>query len=653
MNIIKKIYHKCIPAELRDIRHQLTLEPFPRLFDYYKKKEEYKNDSKRNSPPSDFKHYFCVAAIIRNEADYIAEWLEYHLYVGIEKFYIYDNESDDNIKDILKPYIYRGVVEYYYLPGKKLELYKYNSKKERRCEQNRWVRSIQRRAYADAINRAKYNTFWITFIDIDEFIVPVTTKTIPEFLHDFENYAGVVLFWLMYGHSDHIKNNNQLVIERFQQHSPFHYDKNSQTKLIVNPRLVFSQRTHNAWFFEGKRAVNSNKVTAGLDGYSPQHDKIRLNHYHTKSFEEWLARRKGDLTAINNPLYIEEFNKEQSERNVIKDDTIMLKYIEPVKMALESAASHHLPYASIKISIIVPVYNAEKYLHRCLSSIVMQTFSDLELILVDDASTDNSPAICDKYSQNDSRIIVIHNKENHGCPQSRKIGLNRARGDFVLYIDSDDWIENAMLEKLYNKTQADNLDFVFCDYFSDNTPEKIAFPCPDRDSLLNQLLELKFTHNVWNKLIKREIYEKIEFPTASWAEDKAITIQTVYYAQKIGHLEEPLYHYCINKGSMAHNKDLEYKIINERYENWKLILSFLSQKYGENTIQFESALSNYTYKYVQLPFLKYKKIRDINKSFEVFPYSKKIKMSKVLFDTLHDFSFSILRFIYRKIRSCK
>jgi glycosyltransferase involved in cell wall biosynthesis len=602
MNIIKKIYHRFVPAELRDIRRRLFTEPFPRLLEYYNKKKEYKKDSKRNSPPCDFKHYLCAVTIIRNEADYIAEWIEYHLYVGIEKFFIYDNESDDNIKDILKPYIYRGVVEYYYLPGKKLELYKYNSNKEIIRERSRWVRSIQHRAYADAINRVKYTTFWVTFIDIDEFIVPITTKTVPEFLRDFENYAGLELFWLMYGHNGHIRKDNQLVIERFQHHSLFHYRENFQKKSVVNPRLVFRPGVHNTWFFEGKKTVNSDKATAGSDRFSPQHDKIRLNHYHSKSFEEWLERRKGDPTAINNPLYIAEFNKEQSERNVVKDDTIMLKYIEPVKMALESSASHHLPFVSIKISVIVPIYNAEKYLHRCLSSIVMQTFPDFELILVDDASTDNSPAICDGYAQNDSRIIVIHNKENQGCPQSRKIGLNKARGDFVLYVDSDDWIENTMLEKLYNRTQIDNLDFVFCDYFDDNTPmqttllKETTFTSSDRDFLLNQLLDMKFTHNVWNKLIKREIYEKIEFPTVSWAEDKAITVQTVYYAQKIGHLEEPLYYYCIHKGSMAHNKDLEYKKINELYENWKLIVSFFFLKYGGEIIQFEPVLSSYTYK---------------------------------------------------------
>jgi glycosyltransferase involved in cell wall biosynthesis len=610
------LYQKYIPVELRDLRHQLSLEskPFSKIVKYYKQRKKYKNDPKRNSSPDNFQYYLCVCAIVRNEADYIAEWLEYHLHAGVEKFYIYDNESDDNTKEILKPYIYRGIVEYQYFLGNKLELHKFSSKKDQLSERTRWVHSIQRPAYNDAIDRAKYNTFWMAFIDIDEFIVPILTKNIPEFLHDFENQAGIELNWLIYGSGGHTNKSEQPVIERFQHHSLFQYPENSQRKLIVNPRAVFLQRTHYAWFFDGKKAVNSNGYTDGHDNYSPLHDKIRLNHYHSKSFEEWLSRRKGDPAALNNPLFIEEFNKTQAERNIVKDDSTMLKYIEPVKDALKRAAFQpHSIGIHIKISIIVPVYNAEKYLHRCLSSIVMQTFADFECILVDDASTDNSPAICDEYSINDKRITVIHNEKNIGCPQARKTGLGMAKGDYVLYIDSDDWIENTMLEKLYKKAENDNMDFVSCNYFSDDNREKIAFINPDRNFILNQIFNFTFLHNVWNKLIKREIYEKIEFPQADWAEDRVITVQTVYYAQKIGHIENFLYHHCTHDESMTYNKNMKFKRITERYENWKLVISFLESKYEKDIIQFEPALSHYTNKYIKLPFLKYKKIHDKNK----------------------------------------
>jgi glycosyltransferase involved in cell wall biosynthesis len=620
---IKKLY-SYLPAELRNLQHQLSLEqkPFIKLIEYYKERKEYKNDPKRNSPPNEFKYYLCVCAIVRNEADYIAEWLEFHLYAGVEKFYIYDNESDDNTKEILKPYVYRGIVEYYYLPGKKLELHKYTRQKEQLREQIRWCHTIQYRAYADAVHRAKYAAFWLAFIDIDEFIVPVSAKTIPEFLHDFENQAGIELYWLTYGYGSHINKSEQLVIERFQHHSLFQYPDNSQKKLIVNPRFVFLQRVHNTWFFEGKKSVNSDCCIAGHDGHSSRHDKIRLNHYHSKSFEEWLLRRKGDPAGLNNPLFIEEFGKMQVERNTVKDDMIMQKYIEPVKEALKLTASHSFSICShVKISVIVPVYNAEKYLHRCLSSIVMQTFADFECILVDDASTDNSPAICDEYSINDKRVTVIHNEKNTGSSQTRKTGLGMAKGDYVLFIDSDDWIENTMLEKLYKKAENDNLDFVFCNFFSDNHPERITFISSDKNVIINQIINIAFLHNVWNKLIKREIYEKIEFPQAGWAEDRVITVQTVYYAQKIGHIEDLLYHHCTNEESMTYNKNMKFKRITEDYENWKIVISFLESKYGKEIIQFEPALSRYTNKNIKLPFLKYKEIRDKNKLFEVYPHS--------------------------------
>jgi hypothetical protein len=325
-----------ISDELRDFRHQLSRENPLKLLKYYKEKKKYKNDLKKNFSKDDFQYYICIAAIVRDEADYIAEWIEYHLYVGIQKFYIYDNGSEDNTKDILMPYMERGIVEYHYWPGKKREYYKYKTEKEKRRVQKKWHKK-QHSAYFDAINRSKYSTFWLAIIDLDEFIVPVSTRTIPEFLYDFEDEAGIEVFWLLYGNSGHIKKTNQLVIERFQYHSLSEYWENRLIKLIFNPRHVFLKRNHDAWFFDGRKAVNSNRFICGQPGYSITHDKIRCNHYETKSFEEWLKRRKGILLKeSNSPAFIDEFNKEQSVRNVVKDDIIMFKYIEPIKKTLDT-----------------------------------------------------------------------------------------------------------------------------------------------------------------------------------------------------------------------------------------------------------------------------------------------------------------------------
>jgi hypothetical protein len=207
---LKKLYYKLTPLKLREIRYQLSLEekPLSRFFDYLREQKQFLKDLNRNSITFNFQYYLSICAIVHNEAEYIAEWIEYHIYIGVGKFIIYDNESDDNIKEILKPYINRGIVEYFFLPGKILELFKYKSKKEHLQEMKRWCHNVQYHAYADAIKRYKYFTFWLAFIDIDEFIVPISTKTLPEFLHDFENQAGIEIFWLLYGSGGHIKKQN-------------------------------------------------------------------------------------------------------------------------------------------------------------------------------------------------------------------------------------------------------------------------------------------------------------------------------------------------------------------------------------------------------------------------------------------------------------
>lgn len=109
----------------------------------------------------------------------------------------------------------------------------------------------------------------------------------------------------------------------------------------------------------------------------------------------------------------------------------------------------------MRISIIVPVYNAERYLHKCIDSILNQTYNDIELLLINDGSTDLSGVICDEYAQNDNRIRVLH-KENSGVSATRNIGLDNITGEYVTFIDADDWIETSMLNDVYEKIKADD-----------------------------------------------------------------------------------------------------------------------------------------------------------------------------------------------------
>ena len=116
------------------------------------------------------------------------------------------------------------------------------------------------------------------------------------------------------------------------------------------------------------------------------------------------------------------------------------------------------------VSVIVPVYKAEAYLHKCVDSLLAQTMTDFEVLLIDDGSPDRSGAICDEYAAKDSRIRVFH-KENGGVASARQVGIENVRGEYTIHADPDDWVEPTMLEELYAKAKEDDADMVICDYY--------------------------------------------------------------------------------------------------------------------------------------------------------------------------------------------
>ena len=252
-----------------------------------------------------------------------------------------------------------------------------------------------------------------------------------------------------------------------------------------------------------------------------------------------------------------------------------------------------MPFESIIISVIVPVYNVEKYLHKCLESISNQTFKFFECILIDDASLDGSSSICDEFANNDVRFKVIHKKQNEGCPLARKTGLDNAQGEYIIYIDSDDWIENTMLEKLYNKGIMGGYDLIYCDIFTYH--DKLV-KCQNFENINNILLIKEwftgnFISSVINKLVKINIYKKIQFPSFFYDEDCVICIQLLYYAQKTGYVNEALYHTTLNENSFSHDINRKINNINEQATNMCQIYSFLFKVYNENIIFFEPELS--------------------------------------------------------------
>ena len=214
------------------------------------------------------------------------------------------------------------------------------------------------------------------------------------------------------------------------------------------------------------------------------------------------------------------------------------------------------------ISIITPVYKAEKYLRRSVDSILAQTFTDFELILVDDGSPDGSGAICDEYARKDSRVKVIH-KENGGVSSARQCGIGKAVGEYTIHVDSDDWTDPAMLEELYRKAMEESADIVLCDYYTHKKGRQRyvsqAHCNLEPDALLKQYLRQELHGALWNKLIKRELYAKynITFPQeiVRW-EDLFVVCTMLMHPVKVSYLSKAFYHYdlSISSNSLVRRK---------------------------------------------------------------------------------------------------
>lgn len=203
------------------------------------------------------------------------------------------------------------------------------------------------------------------------------------------------------------------------------------------------------------------------------------------------------------------------------------------------------------ISVIVPIYKVEKYLDKCVESIVGQTYRDIEIILVDDSSPDKCPEMCDKWAKMDERIKVIH-KENGGLSDARNAGLRIAKGEYISFVDSDDWISPHFLEMMYQVMQKEYADIVECGVLyideqgeiirvrkngtSQNSFNKI-------EALRQLVLEEGVYQTVWNKLYKREVIGDIEFDVGKYNEDDFWTYQIFDRAKRVTVIEEPLYCY--------------------------------------------------------------------------------------------------------------
>lgn len=240
-----------------------------------------------------------------------------------------------------------------------------------------------------------------------------------------------------------------------------------------------------------------------------------------------------------------------------------------------------------KISIIVPIYNVEKYLERCIQSLLNQTLRDIEIIMVDDESPDDCPQLCDIYASQDQRIKVIH-KKNEGLGYARNTGLEIASGEYIAFVDSDDYVDINMYEKLYQIAQKNNLDTVFSNFNTVDQHQNIhkvlqqkEFHIYKNEDIKNDLLlnmiasdvnikkERSIDMSVWRAIYSREIITshqiKFESERVFMSEDIIFHIDYLSHAKAVGLVPQAYYYYAVNPESLTK------KIRTDRFEKSKVL----------------------------------------------------------------------------------
>ena len=214
------------------------------------------------------------------------------------------------------------------------------------------------------------------------------------------------------------------------------------------------------------------------------------------------------------------------------------------------------------ISVIVPIYKVEKYLARCVDSLLAQTWRDIEIILVDDGSPDNSGAICDEFAKKDPRVKVIH-KENGGLSSARNSGLSAASGDYIGFVDSDDYVLPQMYEKLYLSLTENNADISICNYsyVSEENGEIIPMVSPVKTEVLSREEAYSYLDvamdgysyyvTAWNKLYKKELFEGCLFAEGKLHEDEFFVHHVFAKCNKISVIDDKLYMYMQRNGSIT------------------------------------------------------------------------------------------------------
>ena len=244
-----------------------------------------------------------------------------------------------------------------------------------------------------------------------------------------------------------------------------------------------------------------------------------------------------------------------------------------------------------KVTVIVPIYNVEKYLARCIDSLVNQTLNEIEIVLVNDGTKDSSGKIAMQYAKQYKEKIIYLEKENGGLSDARNYGLAYAKGEYIAFLDSDDYIEKNAYEEMYNKAIEENADYVECDFIWEYPNKKRKDKCYQYN---NKKEMLAFARVVaWNKLIKREIIEEnnIRFPKGLRYEDIEFTYKLIPHLNKICYVDQCFIHYIQRKNSIAN-------VQNEKTAEIFEILDNVIRYYKEKNL-FEEYRNELEYNYAR------------------------------------------------------
>lgn len=255
------------------------------------------------------------------------------------------------------------------------------------------------------------------------------------------------------------------------------------------------------------------------------------------------------------------------------------------------------------LSIIIPIYKVEKYLERCINSVIHQTYKNIEVILVDDGSPDNCPMMCDAWAEKDNRIKVIH-KPNAGLGFARNSGLEIATGDYIAFIDSDDYVDLDMYETLLSKSMQEDADIVFCGCHCESCDKLFTDYCDFKEETTffkNDMHDLSLLYiagvkriplqmSVWHSIYKRDVIKTFFYSERECvSEDIHFQLSAILNASKVIYIPQAYYYYCFNEGSLSHT------FLIEKYDREKVLIKYLMDLYNRHNYNENHILNRYLF----------------------------------------------------------